>query len=307
MKKYKVIGLMTLLSLGVCSCDRDEVFEKEQYKNVFALISESGNVFTRYYELGKETTGYVNASCGGTCPTKEDIVVSLAEDGSLISDYNTANFDVDKARYARPLPKSKYGIDSYQFTIPAGEVSGQMPIRVRPDGLSPDSAYMVALRISSGSACEVNPDKDYVLYLVKIENYWADSDGSGYTMKSKITQDGATVEVPGTVTMAPLGQTRVRIMAGNETYGSDLAVFNKGAIVLDIDTVSGKVTIGPYKSITVTQVDGDPDYPNSFRIEDDGYNTYKTFLLRYDYTAGNATYSVKEELRLEFDEGDETE
>ncbi len=40
------------------SCDRDQVFEKEQYKNVFALISESDNVVRKFHNLGEESTGY---------------------------------------------------------------------------------------------------------------------------------------------------------------------------------------------------------------------------------------------------------
>jgi len=299
---------MITLFLGVCSCDRDEVFEKEQYKNVFALISESSNVSTKYHQLGKESTGYIAASCGGTNPTQKDIVISLVEDPSLIDNYNTTNYDVNITQYARPLPKDKYDIDSYQLIISAGEIGGRLPIRIRPDGLSPDSTYLVALRVDSYSTYEVNPDKNFVLYSVKIKNYWAQGNGSTiYSMKSKITEGGATIEVPGTVTMAPLGKTRVRMMAGNETYEPDIAVFSKGAIVLDIDTITGKVTISPYRTITVHQIDGDPDYPNLFKVEDDGYNTYKTFLLHYDYTYGNTTYIVKEELRLEFDEDDESE
>lgn len=55
------------------SCDRDQVFEKEQYKNVFALISESDNVVRKFHNLGEESTGYISASLGGTNPTTKDI------------------------------------------------------------------------------------------------------------------------------------------------------------------------------------------------------------------------------------------
>ena len=308
--KYADIGLIFVLFLGIYACDRDEVFEKEQYKNVFALISGSSNVSTKYHKLGEESTGYIAASCGGTNPTQKDIVVNLVEDVSLVDNYNTTNYDVDITRYARLLPRDKYDIDSYQLTIPAGAIGGRLPIRIRPDGLCPDSTYLVALRVDSHSTYEVNPDKNIVLYSVKIKNYWAQGDGSTiYSMKGKIREKDATaeIEVPGTVTMFPLGERKVRMMAGNETYESDIAVFNKGAIVLDIDSITNKVTISPYMSIAVHQIDGDSNYPNIFKIEDDGYNTYKTFLLYYDYTVGNTTYEIKEELRLEFDEEDEVD
>jgi hypothetical protein len=46
-------------------------------------------------------------------------------------------------------------------------------------------------------------------------------------------------------------------------------------------------------------VEDDPDFPNIFKIEDDGYRKYNTFLLRYNYKVGGTTYQMKEELRIE--------
>lgn len=57
-----------LLLLTFTACDRDEVFEREQYKNVFALISESDNVSRKYHKLGEESIGYVSASLGAPTP-----------------------------------------------------------------------------------------------------------------------------------------------------------------------------------------------------------------------------------------------
>ncbi len=307
--KYADIGLIIILSLGLSSCNRDEVFDKEQYKNVFALISESSNVSVKYHKLGEESTGYIAASCGGTNSTQKDIVVNLAEDESLIDDYNKTNFDVNTSKYARPLPKDKYNIANYQFTIPKGEISGRLPIQIDPDGLSPDSAYFVALRVDSHTTYEINPDKNFVLYSVKIKNYWAQGNGSTiYSMRGKlrIGDSAAEIEMPGTKIMQPLSKNSVRIIAGNETYASDVSVFNKAAIILEISD-DNKVTISPYKNVEVHQIDGDPDFPNIFMVEDDGFKTYKTFLLKYGYKVDNEVYEIKEELRLEFDEMDQDE
>lgn len=307
--KYANIGLIIALFLGISACNQDKVFEKEQYKNVFALISGSDNVSEKYHKLGEESTGYVAASCGGTNSTEKDIVVNLVEDKSLIEAYNKANFDVNISKYVRPLPQDKYDIDSYQFTIPKGEIGGKMPIRIRPDGLSPDSSYFVALRVEKYSTYEINPEKSYVLYSVRIKNYWAQAGGSTiYSMRGKLREQGSAseIETPGTKIMSPISINKVRIMAGNETYVSDVAVFNKSAIVLEIGD-DNKVTISPYKNIVVTQIDGDPDFPNIFKIEDDGFKTYKTFLLKYSYQVGSKAYEIKEELRLEFNEKDDTD
>lgn len=303
MKATAVLG-----ALFFFSCDRDEVFEREQYKNVFALISESDNVSSKYHDLGDESVGYVAASVGGTKATEKAIQVNLIEDPSLIDAYNRINFDVDYSKYVRPLPTSKYDIDSYSFTIPAGEIGGRLPIRIRPDGLSPDSSYFIPLRVETHSSYELNPEKSFLLYRVRTKNYWARADGNTiYGMRARLRQDGSTFELqlPGSKIMHPISEREVRVMAGNETYSSDVNVFNRAAIILRIEE-DNKVTILPYKDVEILQIEGDPDYPNKFAIEDDGFKTYKTFLLNYYYRMGGIVYQMKEELRLEFDEDEET-
>ena len=93
-------------------------------------------------------------------------------------------------------------------------------------------------------------------------------------------------------------------MAGNEAYASDVNTFNRAAIVLTVGE-DNKVTISSFKNVVVTQIDTDPDFNNTFRIEDDGFKTYKTFMLRYNYVSGTTVIEMKEELRLEFSPEDE--
>lgn len=297
-----------ILCVLLLSCNRDEVFEKEQYKNVFGLISESDNVIRKFHQLGEESTGYVAASLGGTNPTTKDITVSLVEDLSLIDRYNLTNFDVDRSKYIQPLAKDKYDIESFQFTIPAGKISGRLPIRIRPDGLSPDSAYFIALRVETFTSYELNPEKSYVFYRVKTKNWWAISDGSTiYNMRAKfkVKNSEAEINLPGTKVMHPISKRKVRIVAGNEKYESNVKLLNKSAIILDISE-EGKIKISPYKDIEVTQIDGNPEFPNIFKIENDGFFTYKTFLLCYEYKGSDGViYQIKEELRMAYDEKNE--
>ena len=94
-------------------------------------------------------------------------------------------------------------------------------------------------------------------------------------------------------------------MAGNEKYeAGNINTFNKLAIILTVDE-NNKVTISPYRDIEVYQIDGDPFYSNTFIVEDDGFKTFKTFRLRYDYKSDNKIYEFKEELRLQFNEEEE--
>ncbi len=320
MKYLHINGKKVLRSATICfasclfvlslSCDQDEVFKKEQYKNVFALISESSNISLKYHDLGKESIGYVAASMGGTNPTTKDITVNLVEDPALIDKFNLINFDVDRSKYTQALPKEKYNIESLQFIIKAGEISGRLPIRIRPDGLSPDSSYFIPLRVETFNAYELNPEKSYVLYAVKTKNQWAISDGNTiYNMRAKLKLKGTEIEInlPGTKVMQPIAKNKVRIVAGNEKYERSVKVFRSSTIVLEIDD-DNRVTISPYGSIQVKQIDGDKDYPNIFKIENDGFYTYKTFLLHYEYRgADKVMYEIKEELRMEFDPKSEDE
>jgi hypothetical protein len=105
----------------------------------------------------------------------------------------------------------------------------------------------------------------------------------------------------------------VRIIAGDISFESNADLIDHTSLLLEIDA-NNHVHISPYKDIangvTVTQIneddsDYDSNYPNVFRVENDGYNTYKTFLLCYKYVYNGSTYTMLEELRLQFREEDE--
>jgi hypothetical protein len=293
--------LIACVILCLSACDRDGVFEKEQYKNVFGLVSESDNVSRKLHDLEQvESTGYISVSMGGTNPTTRDVHIQLEEDLSLLEDYNVASFDVDASSYNPRMPVDRYDIETLSLVIPAGETTGKIPIRIRPQGLSPDSAYFIALRIVSFDTYELNPDKSYVLYRVRTINRWAVGDGTtNYNMRGRLRLGTSEIEVPGTKNMAPISANEVRIMAGNELYESKIVTLRKGAMVLEINP-DYTIKIRPYANLDVTQIDGDPDFPNIFFVEDDGFKTYKTFLLHYRYNFNGTEKVMKEELRVEF-------
>jgi hypothetical protein len=304
MKYLKIlIPLLTLASVMICSCDRDELFEREQYKNVFALLSDDGfNIFAEEHNLElSESPGFVSAVCGGSLPTEKDIDMTIVDDENLLLQYNRSNFDVDESKYARWLPRDKYNIADYNITIPAGERTGLMSVKVYPSGLSPDSVYFIPLRVDRFTAYELNPQKSNVLYRVFLKNYYAtNKTATYYSFRGKRND----VNVMGSKQVFPVSGNSVRVMAGDITFESNTNVINGGAILLTVDG-DNKVRIEPWRDLNVTQVDDDPDYPNTFFIYDDGYKTYKTFLLRYDYEYGGNSYSMQEELRIEFKETNE--
>ncbi|MDR0574857.1 MAG: DUF4361 domain-containing protein [Tannerella sp.] len=301
MEKMILFAISTvMLTTGLNSCNVNSVYEVEQYKKIIALVSNADyNVFPVVHDLEEpETVGYVSISCGGTNPTDRENRILLALDKGLFDNYNMLNFDMDYEQFANLLPENKYTIGSYEVVIPAGERYGRMAIRIRPDGLSPDSTYFIPLKVKSTSAYEVNLDKSSILYRVLIKNRWATQESvTNYTMRAF----RGTTQLPGIKTMHPVGRNKVRVMAANVAFQSNLTTINRYGMYLEIDE-DNHVAITPVKDLNMTQIDGDPDYPNIYRIEDDGYKKYQTFLLCYSYVDGAATYQMKEELRLEIKE-----
>ncbi|MDR1340159.1 MAG: DUF4361 domain-containing protein [Prevotellaceae bacterium] len=303
MRYFKIKILMLVAGITLCSCDRDELFNREQYKKMFALLSADGfNIFAEEHDLKlAESPGFVSAVCGGSLPTETDINITMVEDGDLLLQYNRSNFDVDESKYARWLPREKYDIDSYSITIKAGESIGLMPVTVHPSGLSPDSIYFIPLRADRFTAYELNPDKSSVLYRVFLKNYYATNRTDTYYSYRGKRND---VNVMGSKRVFPVSGNSVRIMAGDITFEPKVNVINSGSVLLTVDE-NDSVRIESWKGLEVTRVNGDPDYPNTFLIYDDGYKTYKTFLLRYDYVYDGTKHSMREELRLEFREENE--
>jgi hypothetical protein len=297
------MSIVALLSLMICSCGEYELFEREQYKNVVAILSDDGyNIFTEVHDLTTaETEGYVSAVCGGSKLIEDDIDITMVKDPTILRDYNQNNYDVEEEKYANLLPDDKYDIADLNIKIPAGERTGVMKITVKPTGLSPDSTYFIPLRVEKFTNYELNPTKNYVMYRVMLKNYYATmKTATTYNYRGKLDN----YNVIGQKQIFPVAGDKVRIVAGNMSFEARYAHINATSVLLHVDQ-SNRVHISGWRDLPVTQVDGDPDYPNIFRIDNDGYKTYKTFLLRYDYEYDGKTHQMQEELRLEFKEESE--
>lgn len=305
--KY-LLAALALLSLA--SCDDREIFDKEQYKNIFGFVSESDNTKQKIVSLRyNETVTYMSISMGGTKTPKNDVNINIIKDPSLIDEYNKANYDVDVSKYAVEMPEDKYSISEMKCTIKAGTSLGSIPVTIYPTGLSPDKDYIIPVRVESYDGAEMHPNKSSLLLKIGIKNQWATSSGVAYQMvgNRKLMPDGSPINMPGTKTIHCWAANSVRMMPGNETFSKDIHVLEAKAMIAEIDTTADaagyhKVTLKPYRDLKIQQIDGDPDYPNVYGIVDDGFNTYKTFLLHYFYQVGNEIYEMREETRVQYTE-----
>ncbi len=290
--------LLTMLT----ACNDDALFDKEMYKNVVALISSDYyNTFEEVIPLsatGEEAIGYIAASVGGTHAPSKDMVIRLEEDIIELDNYNRSNYDLDESQYAKFLSSDRYEITDYKITIKAGQRSGRTMIKIRPEGLSPDSTYFVGLRAIDVSGVEINPEKKTILYQVLIKNDYATQGEDDYYSVTG-TSDG--IPSAGNKKMFPLTHNSIRVIAGTETFESTVEEINKKSIILEVGE-DNHVTIKPYKDIEVEPIDGDPVYSNTFKLEESYGHTYNVFLLAYRYTLDGKTHEIKEELRLEIED-----
>jgi len=291
---------ITMLALAVVlsSCKDNELFEKEMYKNEVALISSSyHNTFQEIVPLtGEETIGYIAASAGGTHAPTKDMVIPLEEDKSQLDIYNRSLFDADEKLYAKLLPKDKYEIVDYTIQIKAGERTGRTLVKLRPDGLSPDSTYFIGLKAADIPGVEINPKKKTILYQILIKNDYASQAENTFYSMTGLANDMVTA---GNKKLFPLTKNSVRVIAGTESFESKVDHLNKTSIVLEVNPADGRITIKPYKDLQVTQIDGDTRYPNVFRVEESFGRKFNVFLLSYTYVLNGTTRHMQEELRVE--------
>ncbi|MDR2563101.1 MAG: DUF1735 domain-containing protein [Prevotellaceae bacterium] len=284
----KSLALAACILIGFAACNRDEIYKKEMYKKVVYLLSDNNQIYTEVYTLNEdEPVKYLSVGCGGSLPNEEEIVITLEADTVLLKKYNKTNFDIDSAAFAKLLPENHYQIPSMTVSMPAQSPDQyvKLPIKVRPEGLSPDTTYFVPLAIKSVSKYEINPEKYNVLYQVVIENDYAEQKTrTYYHMKGTSVNEGSTREtvIAGTKPIQPLTKSRSRVFAGGnlQTTTSSLNDILKNSIVLNVNS-DRSISILPYSTIDVVQL-YHPNY-NKYSIE--GKERY--FYLYYRYRTLN--------------------
>jgi hypothetical protein len=296
MKKI-IIFAAALLPLLLTSCDENEQFRGELYKKVIYLLSTDDYTFQSEHELGEQTTGYVTVYCGGTEHINKDVTVTLERDDEAMSEYNHMYYDIDESRYAHELDPSQYKIESYQTVLHADSPDNYalLPIKITPDGLSPDSTYLIPLRIKSVSDFEINPNKKKVLYEVVLKNKYATMASITYYQVTGVeTRYFEAGESAGGISVtrifAPLSKNQVRCFAGTNTYNPNnvtKAEIDKYAMTLTINS-DNSITITPYGNLVVEMLGGATD--NYFDINARGYYVFHLHYRFQDVINGETLW-----------------
>lgn len=227
--KISRILLVAVAALCMTACDEEAQFGKELYKKVIYVLSGDDLTFSVDHDLTQgETIGYISVNCGGTQHIDRDVIVELEPDGEALAKYNKLNFDIDESRFAHELDPKCYDIPDMTTVLKANseDTYNTIPVHVRPEGLSPDSIYLIPLRIKSVSDYEINPDKRTVLYRVLLKNDYATQLPVTYyrTRGTDISfkEDGEEIDKYSTFNLsrviAPLTKNSIRCFVGMNTY-----------------------------------------------------------------------------------------
>ena len=280
------------------ACDENDQFKGELYEKVIYVLSNNDLMFSSVHQLGETTPGYVTIYCGGTEHINKDVVVELEPYTEALDHYNYVNYDLDESRYARLLDPAHYTIDSYSTVLKADspDFYSLIPINVTPDGLSPDSTYIVPLRIKSVSDYRVNTDKEAVLYRVVLANKFATMERTTYYQMTGVESlglSGGDVASGISVTrvIAPLAKNKIRLFAGTHSYVPNnvtLDEINTYAMTVTLND-DGTLEIAPYGNIEVEMVEN----PESNYWE---YNEKGWLMIYMSYRyKDNVTYNGRTE------------
>lgn len=211
-----IIGLSIFIILFLISSCHEEFDEKEVYKKVVYIVHSENmiNYFTHPF-TGSSTEGFISLYCSGSLMPEKDIDLEIGFDDELIEKYNYIEFENEEAKYVKFLSPEYFNIPSFRVKIKGGEPFGIMPIFVTSEGLSPDTTYVIPLRIIKISDYEISEDLSSILYAIRLENSYSGL----YQMTGSLLAEGST-DMPQQVfkdkTLVPIDQFSCRMFVSTE-------------------------------------------------------------------------------------------
>ncbi|MDP4208814.1 MAG: DUF4361 domain-containing protein [Bacteroidota bacterium] len=171
MKKLLIFPLF--LSALLTGCDIDAPINKDQYPQRVYIVGAKDKIIDRDVNIGNsQDTVAVSVAVGGSLPLSQDVTVSLMEDPTAIASYDTKNLSALEVQY-RKLNNAIYSYPLEFLTIKAGTVYNTYPIYIKTATLHCDSLYMLALKLKSTSAYQLNQDDTIALVRLNMANKYS--------------------------------------------------------------------------------------------------------------------------------------
>lgn len=252
----KQLSIAFFAILFFISCEKD-LLNTEHYKAVIYMKSGDNNIFAYPHAMNDSiSTGYITIGCGGSMPLKEDVLVNVELDTEQLDLYNYRQYGNELNKHAKLLSHNRYTIPSTNIIIKAGDVGAAtfFPIEVDANGLSPDTAYIIPIRIKSASDYEVNPDKNHVLYKIDLENAYSSSVSNMYKMRgTKHPEGGTKSNITTNKKLVPISGSTVRLFPENLSGSTNLKTIEDRAILLIVNS-DKTVRVKSYKNIEIEQL-----------------------------------------------------
>jgi hypothetical protein len=249
--------LIIACAMPFAACEED-LLNEEHYKPMIYMKSGDNNIFSYPHEMNDAvSTGYMTIGSGGSMPLKNDVAVKIEMDEESLNLYNYRFFGDETDKYARLLPQERFVIPSYDIILKAGDAAATtfFPIEIDVNGLSPDTTYMVPVRIQSASGYEMNEEKRFVLYRIELGNAYSSHTSRMYKMRgTKHQEGGIKSNITTNKTLVPLSRNQVRLFPENLTSSTSLQTIRDRAIVLVIND-DQTVRLKPFKNIEIEPLD----------------------------------------------------
>lgn len=252
MKIKNIIQIIVITVIALNSCNRDEVFDREQYKTTVSIISSGAyNISEQAFQYtdieaaeAKEEwiKGFISVNTGGALETTKDIILEFVVDESLVTNYNNNIYYTDSYKYAQVLSRDRYQIEDYSVVIPAGQRQTNVEIFMRLEGLTNDTVYFIPLRIASSSSYELNQNKATVLYRPVFRNKFVTGEYATYSQIAQWAPGASTDATPTDANpvyydaneskrVFPITSNKVRLYAGKipwrDADAGTIAIFQK--------------------------------------------------------------------------------
>jgi hypothetical protein len=247
------------------SCERDLINE-EHYRKIIYLKSGDNNIYSYPHAMNDSVTkGFITIGSAGSMPLEKDVFVILELDTASLEQYNYRNFDTE-TKYAKLLNNNRYILPSYTAVLKAGELSATtfLPVEVDANKLSPDTVYMIPVRIKSVSDYEINPEKEFVLYRIDLKNNYSSPGYRTYKMKGLRTGNSGILNITTNKDLIPLAYNQLRLFPESVESSNVLDDINNKTIVIIVND-DNTVRIRSYKNIIVEQLD-DCSYDAELKI-----------------------------------------
>lgn len=284
MKKIKITVALFCLAV-LASCEGYEIFDKELYDRIIYVLTEGdGQIFSEVHSLdAPESVGNVVVLVSGSKQITESVSVEFEPDPKALDAYNLQMFGVEEDKYLDPLTPSHYEIPSMTVKINPNDVPARafLPIKIKPEGLSPDSAYYIPLKIKSVSIDSIAEKHNSVMYRVYIKNQYADQmDQTLYSMRGERTDPGKTpYAIMTNKIVLPISKNKIRTTVDQKAFESKMPVINSSCMVIEIKA-DKSLLITPFNS----------EFLDIEMVDKEGYNQYRKdpagnnrFYLSYRY------------------------